>query len=235
MGQLVKVLPSGIGTVKISPAKKSTHDSVDLSKMKLGSYPLSSQIKIYECVDNGVATARSLDSMTITSIPSTEIRYYQLNSQGEVIVLLLNNATGDNYSYGIVKTCIITEQSSLGEIRNNGFHFNTVEGLNSSIKTQAMVNYDGAVCGVLFDENGGYSSHIPLESTLSLGRSAFLGTETLVSNGIRIPIASDVSVYDSQYERWISLETALVEYENFVGYYDKTPEDGGKIRVIFPY
>lgn len=232
-GQLVKVLPSALGKLSISPARLTTQENLDLEKNTLGSYPLADQIRVYECVDDSSATLLSMADITLPSVDHSRIRYYQLNQEGEVDLLLLNNATGDRYTYGIVENCMIVEASAVGELNNYGVIFHTPTGELNPVQTREFLKGEGEVGGILLDEEGEFFSGILLTTTLELTQTAFTGTESLVSDGVRIPLWEDVAVYHTGYDRWISLTIALAECDTFVGYYDKTPEDGGKVRVIY--
>lgn len=234
-GQLVKITPTGIESMTVAPARNNQNDVLDLDAMKLGKYKISEDVKVFECVDHSAATALTFSDISIHQVAADQVRYYQLNSENEVEILLLNNATGDQYTYGIITNVTVRQSSSFGEITNEGAKLTTVSGDTSDTITRVFKGYDGAVGGMIWEEDGDLISGIILTATEELPRLSLIDGEYMVNDGERIPLAEDVVVYHMRLGRWISFAEAMTECETFVGHYDKTVEDGGKIRVIYAY
>lgn len=236
-GQLVKVMPYELGKMTVGPARATQYSDLNLDTMKLGKYFLSEDVKIFECVEHSPVTELSLNDIHVDLVDSSQVRYFQLNAQDQVEVLLLNNATGDQYTYGIINTCVVEESSSLGtgNITNEGAYLNTVEGnTEETIVINTFRGTDGQVGGMIWEADGDLVSGIILTATPELPRLAINGSTDMISDGVRIPLAEDVGVYHMRLGRWISLTDALAECSTFVGHYDKTVEEG-KIRVIYAY
>ncbi len=62
--------------------------------------------------------------------------------------------------------------------------------------------------------------------------AAFTGISYLVSEGESYTIADDVQVYYENTDTWTTLAQAKTYATSFVGYFDRDPDEGGKIRVI---
>lgn len=234
-GQLVRVTPTGMGEFTLYKAQNSVNSTLDWSAQLLGSTPISENVTLYECVSDSSALLLSKEGLTLGMVPASSILYHQINSQGEVDLLLLDNVTGDRFAYGIIEVANINSSSSFGTISNRGYKLITDEGETTPVVTHFFNGYDGEVGGIITNSEGEFEVGIVLTPTLPLSPLAFSGSESLVSNGVRIPIDSDVMVYHEPYQRWITLETAFAQCDNFVGYYDQSPDQGGKIRVIFAY
>ena len=86
------------------------------------------------------------------------------------------------------------------------------------------------------------ASYVALQSVKGVGRAQFdLDTMTLTTNAMVIPIAENVECYNEATGDWYEvkdgdgkegLKLALAFSNNLTVYYDRSPEEGGKIRVI---
>lgn len=234
-GQLVRVTATGIEKMTIAPARNNQNDVLNLDTMKLGKYKIADNVKVFECVDHSAALSLNFADIFIHEVPAEQVRYYQLNENNEVEILLLNNATGDQYTYGIIENLTVRESSSLGEITNQGAVLNTPTGDTAETITRAFLGADGEVGGMIWEADGDIVSGIILTKTEELPRLSLIDGENMVSDGLRIPLAEDVTVYHVRLGRWISMADAMTECETFIGYYDKSAEEGGKIRVIYAF
>lgn len=227
-GQLVEVLPTGIGEWTISLAEKTTSRSLnyhaETGQWFLGEYPLSPQVAVYDSVNYLDTVKISMEIFDSGYVPSSAIKYYRLNDQKEVDILWLNDGNGDRFVYGIIEL-----ESKLDDtfIFTNGDV--TIEGLS---KTDFK---EGEMVGLFLNGAGNYQEIKELNSTSTLNLIDFDGDRSVTVDGYIIPLAEEILVYQANYGAWISLSTAFAECKNFVAYYDKTPEDGGKVRIIFAY
>ena len=83
---------------------------------------------------------------------------------------------------------------------------------------------------------------MPLQETRNVLRSQFdLNTMTLTTNAMVIPVAENVQCYNKTTGEWYevknedgkeALKLALAFSNDLTVYYDRTPEEGGKIRVV---
>lgn len=225
-GQMVEVMPLSVGEWLLTPVNSIGNPSLDLAEMKLGNYSLSEKIKVYECVGSSSVSLISLEEIALSNIPSKDVEYYKLDDNGQVELLLLDNVTGNRYLYGIVEVVEVESGSNTYE----GILLHNGDGSSSEIISDEFTN--GEITGILLGDSGSFVSKTTLTSTASVALKAFSGSTALNSAGKLIPIADDVSVYHSKYEKWITLSTAFAECSVFTCYYDKTPEEGGKIRLI---
>ncbi|MFI3313097.1 MAG: S-layer homology domain-containing protein [Eubacteriales bacterium] len=241
-GQLVKVVPTANGEFSIYTCNVSTQYSLNLNYNTLGAYQLSDNVVIYECVANGPATKITLEDITVDTVSNKNIMYYNVNSDGQADLILLQDVTGNCYDYGIIisakdKTSYSDLVDGYGGTIKKSIDYNTFVIVNGDGKTTEATDgfwygYDGLIGGIVVSSDGTIQGKMLLESTGELDRSVLSGTDSLVADGIRYDIADDVQVLCGVTESWTTLETAMVFADTFVAYYDKAPEEGGKIRVI---
>ncbi|MFI3254154.1 MAG: S-layer homology domain-containing protein [Eubacteriales bacterium] len=227
-GQLVEVLPAGVGEWTISLPRKTTSRDLNCDKESgqwfLGEYPLSPQVAVYDSVNYVETEKISMDIFDLGFVSSSDIQYYRLNEEKEVDILLLNNANGNRFLYGILERDDTTEETLL--LTNGDF---TMDGVSQNDFEE------GEILGIYFNSAGNVQEIAELSVTSSVNLTAFDGDRSLSVDDITIPLSEEVTVYQPTYDSWISLSTAFAECKNFVAYYDKTPEDGRKVRIIFAY
>ena len=150
---------------------------------------------------------------------SSSILYYNLDDEGNLSELILDNFTGDLLEYGIVTS------SASGQITY----------MTSSTKKTAVVSGLGCSEGaaVIYSDNGAVSSFKNLtgyvENLDFITKKAVYDTkdkEYLLSENVKI-----FHCYANSY-KLRTLEEAIAGNYEYVAYYDKTPENAGRIRVI---
>ncbi|MBP3581103.1 MAG: S-layer homology domain-containing protein [Clostridia bacterium] len=150
---------------------------------------------------------------------SSSILYYNLDDEGNLSELILDNFTGDLLEYGIVTS------SASGQITY----------MTSSTKKTAVVSGLGCSEGaaVIYSDNGAVSSFKNLtgyvENLDFITKKAVYDTkdkEYLLSENVKI-----FHCYANSY-KLLTLEEAIAGNYEYVAYYDKTPENAGRIRVI---
>ena len=88
---------------------------------------------------------------------------------------------------------------------------------------------DGAVGGVAGTAAGKAARVITLTGLEGITRADFDGGDSVAG----IPISGDVQVYNAATGKWTTLSAAKAFTDDFAVYYDRTPETGGQVRVIF--
>ena len=103
MGRLVSVSTSGdkaVLTKRTLSGKASGEWS--LSDGKLGTRPVSSRVNIYEEVLSGAPLSRiALSDISLSKVPSSDIRYTVTDSAGTITTVILGDVTGDSWLYGM--------------------------------------------------------------------------------------------------------------------------------------
>lgn len=85
------------------------------------------------------------------------------------------------------------------------------------------------------------AGYMPLKSMSGLNRTQFdLETMTMTTNEIVLPISENVQIYYEEQDHWYEdkegstdeLRKALTYTGTLTVYYDRTPEEGGKVRIL---
>ncbi len=223
-GRMVSVKTSSSGT-KISIISKNYTNVKDLnSAMKEGKYAVGAQIADM-CGSSLVPLYTSrLDGCTLDA---ADVLYYKLNSDGEVTILVLNDYTGDNHSYVMLKSVVESmttrntsgRYSYIGESGEGVLTGNAVFGVE---RGPSAIEYSGNTISNIQN----LSTSVVLDSVGAL--SALAGNITY-----EVWDKALILEYSSGDYRVINMAD-IESGDKYVltGWLDKAPSRGGMIRVI---
>ena len=219
----------------------------------MGTKELSAGARFFEQVGNGRLVEIDRSDITITSIPANKITYVGYDWAGRVDKLVLNDVTGDCYDYGMIYYRAAGYEESKddgsegsyqnGEIRvTNGSGEHTyVVGSVDGAKTNRM----GGVAGSLdqLDGKNRMAAFMPLNEATGIRRAQFdTDAMLLTTNSMVIPISDAVECYNKTTGAWYelgkdgdhkaALNLALAFSDDITVYYDRSPEEGGKVRIV---
>lgn len=244
-GRLVTVSSNKKGYLSLSKVTGSgAPTALNMETGKMGTKELSPSARFFEQVGNGALVEIKRSDITMNTIPSTKIPYVGYDWAGRVDKVVLDDVTGDRYIYGQI---FYERADPDAEVS-----FDTIKVRNSSGDHDFTTFY---VEGVKGRQMGGVApsmdklgdkaklaSYVALQSVKGVGRAQFdLDTMTLTTNAMVIPIAENVECYNEATGDWYEvkdgdgkegLKLALAFSNNLTVYYDRSPEEGGKIRVI---
>ena len=220
---------------------------------RMGTKELSAGARFFEQVSNGRLVEIDRSDITITSIPANKITYVGYDWAGRVDKLVLNDVTGDCYDYGMIYYRAAGYEESKddgsegsyqnGEIRvTNGSGEHTyVVGSVDGAKTNRM----GGVAGSLdqLDGKNRMAAFMPLNEATGIRRAQFdTDAMLLTTNSMVIPISDKVECYNKTTGDWFkpgedgdhkaALNLALAFSDDITVYYDRSPEEGGKVRIV---
>lgn len=159
----------------------------------------------------------------------TDILYYELDENGDICVLILENYTGDLVEYGL-----LTEVK-----RSLGTYKYILDGIERSI-----VAGDGKYSGNFTVSEGPAYFAFSGNSVAKIGNikyntkiSAISGNRVYSAKDGELDIDDNVRIYifdnsENSYKAITLNELKTGEYTSIVGYLDKDPSNGGRIRVI---
>lgn len=103
MGRLVSVSTNGDKAVLTRRTLSGkTSGEWSLSDGKLGTKPVSSRVNVYEEVLSGAPLSRIAPSdISLSKVPSSDIRYTVTDSAGTITTVILGDVTGDSWLYGM--------------------------------------------------------------------------------------------------------------------------------------
>lgn len=229
--ELVKVTQTTYGELIITRARNSTKNDWDLTTGTLGSYDLAPGVQIYDCVNKTTALELTLDEILVDSVAASQILYYHLNGDSQVDILLLNDVTGNCYTYGYVVTSTVSGSNSGMTYTNNVWAVENSDGISQYLTSNVDTTMKGELAGLVASYENTTEAVVYLSSTGEISRDSF--TDTSYVGGF--PIAEDVQVYSEITESWVSLDYALATSSTLEAFYDREISEGGQIRVIVAY
>ena len=231
VGDLVKVSSSGIGELSVSAVSGGSSYQLKVPQRTLGTIPLSDDLVLYERVGASPVTEIEWDDLLVDTVPAASIDFYATNDSGEVCLLLLDDVTGNAYTYGVLTSGEVNSGESGMSYTNLTVSVENGDGTSQAYITGTSVKND-TVGGVAATSEGKTAGIVVLESAEGIARSAFDGTEAVVVDGIRVPVSDEVQVYNANTQRWTTLSEAKAYADTFTVYYSGTLGEDAVVRVV---
>ncbi|MGE4549137.1 MAG: S-layer homology domain-containing protein [Intestinibacillus sp.] len=228
VGSLVRVAYTSSGTTVSTLSRSSSiSGKVSASGSKIGSTAVASDVNILDVTDTGGARIylSRIDGMTLDS---SDVLYVEKNSAGQIKTLLLNDVTGDQYSYGIV----LSAKESSSDMSISGSYKWLIDGVTSAQSTSN--SSFGASSGPARFTMSGTQVQAVKSLTQLKNVSAITGTTVQNSDGETHTIWDRAAAYlyvNSTYSTIDRNELNLADY-TIRAYYDKNDTDGGRVRVL---
>ncbi|MPM03275.1 hypothetical protein SDC9_49540 [bioreactor metagenome] len=252
-GRLVSVSSSKVGYLTLSALTgSSTYGSLNVAAGTLGGKALARNVRIFEAVGEGKLSEISLNDITLSSVSAGKIVFVRYDYANRPSIIVLDDVTGDGYQYGYF---VFTEAySKPGDDADSPFddedytatiavRYGSAAGTESVTETVPCIYTvrSGAPGGLAYTADGKPAGYVELKALRSLTRAAFNSKDmTLSTSDTVYPISDDVQCFNKASNVWLApgedgLEAALAFSNNLMVYYDKSPEQGGKIRLIEAY
>lgn len=206
--------------------KKSGTISKDTKTM--GDYPFASNYAILEYEDGNetkaVVTTLTLAEMDGTKLTRSNVKHVELNQKGEIVVLYLNNASGNRNAYGVLVDVPETKTGS----------YVVLSGSQKYTKNGTYTSYSKGDCVAYY--NGVSGSDIYPMTKIAEGISIDSYVDNIIRmNATSYTLSDDVAVYAGRFAselKSVSLDDALTLKGDIVFYSDRGIREGGKVRVI---
>ena len=251
MGELVTVSSYKLGQISLTRLTGGSSSGVtgklDVNKRTLGGVALADNVAVYEKVGSSRLQPVKYSQITASSVPASKILYAGQDYAGRYNVLVLNDVTGDLYTYGFMSKGTMTTSSSMGEITNATVTVTSVDkGSKSEVELIGGVDVPrdavGGVAASLSTLNGKnrIAGYVFLKELKGVRRSAFdMTAKTVTTTDMVLPISDSVVCYNRTTKQWFTdadpmnnLNQARAFSDNITIYYDRAPEDGGKVRMV---
>ena len=238
VGELVTVTSYKAGTISIRRVTGSDIlGDFDLVNMKLGSETVAPNVKLFEKVGKSRVSQIARSSIHSDKINASDILFAGKDAAGRVDVIILDDVTGDLYKYGFLKLTVVTETDPMSGMSVSN---RAVSLTNSSLELNEAITgipFEDGVGGVAFTKDGqGVAAIVMLTGVQNVKRGSFKtvsGLTYAVINGVDVLVAEDVQCYNKVTGKWFkSLADARAFSDNLTLYYDRTPADNGKVRVV---
>jgi hypothetical protein len=252
-GELVNVVSAGVGKITLIriAARQGLKGEIDLSERTLGELKLSKSARVFERVGKGAVARISLDDIALPAgetIPAYKVAYAGTDNLGRVDTLILDDVTGDRYIYGFLSEkfepapTLGNEPAPTGTPAPMPAMNRYVAVKNSADETGPVLAgglefTNGALGGLALSGDGERAVAVAgLSEYKNVLRSDFTvadGKATVKLGGVRVPVSADVQCYNRASKKWFdTLADARAFSETLTVYCDRTPETGGKARVI---
>lgn len=217
--------------------------AIDLTVGTMGKTKLAPNVRFYDSVDGGALVEVEREDIALSRIPTSKITFVSLDYAGRVSCVILNDVTGDCYEYGLFSFRTET-QNDYGLdgsfIGTSDIHYVSLENGSSTPfgEVRTNISFRNDAPGGLAVANGKLAGYVELTGLKAVRRSAFdVDAMTLTTTDNIYPIAEKVQCYNKTTDQWYTpgeegLASAIAFSDTLTVYYDKAPDQGGKIRVV---
>ena len=101
-GWMVQITVNEDGEDVASLCEKSISGTVSADAETLGDYTLADDVEIMDTTSEGVAGTVRPSRLSGVTLSTSDVRYYTTNENGEIDRLILNDVTGDLWTYGVL-------------------------------------------------------------------------------------------------------------------------------------
>ena len=226
------------GIAKVTALSRATlSGSFSWDSKRLGSEQLADNISILDIGttdknDPSLYTTVHPQRIDGVNISSGKVLYYHKGTDGKIDELILNDVTGDSYTYGLITSAT---NASMG-LHASGSYSYLINGTSYSFASSSSMYNVSSGEGVKLSSANNPSIMLPLTK---LDGNVELTTNThLTSGGKTYPLADNVQVYEKEYGSTTIYRmkpiSEIVGNDSYTlyAYYDKSPASGGRIRII---
>lgn len=217
---------NGKTTVRKQNGQGGASGKVDAADFTIGGEKVADDCKIIDTIgyyntDTPIYKSvylQRLDGMTLTS---SNVRYSAKNANGEISELILLDATGDCYEYGLVTSG--NSKTNTYKVDIDGVQYQTESSSGAYVYTPCKALVSGGA--------------LEIKSSLKSpnGTAKNLTQSTIEINGTEYKLSDKVVVYTTKaagYYNKASINDVINGDYSYTVYYDKPQSEGGRIRVI---
>ena len=252
-GWLVKITVNADGENVETLSGQSVSGTIRADGTALGDAALASDVEILDTTAEGLAGTVSPSRLSGVTLSASDVRYYTVDENGAIDRLILNDATGDLWTYGVLDdvTNLISTAASLasyllkiGANSTTGVVSSVLDYLSSGANYVCYVNGEQTTykTSVKYPVLAGGIS-VRKTASGSVGTMAQLlpvtvdqlGAASVRSGSTRYETADDMQVYLWYKGKYYATTLSQINAEDYslIGWYDAHGSAaGGKIRVL---
>lgn len=232
-GNAVTVTITNSG-VRVKPAVVSRlSGKVNAAATKIGNDAFAEDIRILDMGRAGAAIVVEPDRLAGLTLDSRDVRFHTVNAGGEIDNIILDDATGDTWTYGYLTDISGSTESAASGTSTGATYTWISDGTTSSYKSSGAVFpvTHGAI-GLVYESNG-----TTLRTMLELASVQLeaLDAVSATANNRVYRLAGNVQVYLKQDDTLYLTKASAVNPDDYTltGWYDNfTGSAGGAIRII---
>ena len=227
-GRLVSVnITGGAVTVK-NISEKSISGKVNQAATKLGEYDFADNVKILDTSDGGNAVTVDPERLAGCQISSSNVRYYVLDQNNRIEHLILEDSTGDTWSYAYM-TSVEDMSVDMNISVTYEYLINGTETVIRASGSKYPVTTGGV--GISYESDGSVKSMRQMSSV----KLTDLSVQSAMASNKKYTMADDIQVYLRKNGAYYQTAVSAVNAEDYTltGWYDTAGgAAGGLIRVI---
>lgn len=226
-GDLVGVNIAADGTVSLKrlPSVKLS-GKVNSSATKLGSIPLASDVEILDVYENvGVRVFAS--RVAGLNLTQDMISYYTMNGSGEIDRLILKDVTGDTYHYGMLTQMVVMPTGTVTTYYTYVYDVGGTTYTLPNITTGFPVDTGGVMI------KGDPSNPDKMYNLTRVNATSISGNQLIALNR-SYTMADNVVIYEYRNGSYYLSSAQRVQEKglSLTGWYDKSENNGGRIRIV---
>lgn len=229
VGKLVSVAVTQSGTTLSAIPRRSLSGTVNSAGTRFAGYSFADNVEILDTDGDGGYARIYPSRLAGYSLTDDDVLFYSLDSTGSIDCLILDEATGDTYTYAFVTQATSkTDGSSL-----SGSYTYLQNGQSHSVSGQQTYSVKVGGARLTFSDNGSLKGMRQLSSVNLTGLTSLTAT----AGSSKYALAEDVTVLlrdGSQQGYYLTTLSAVNSTDySLVGWYDNQGASaGGRIRIL---
>lgn len=229
VGKLVSVAVTQSGTTLSAISKRSLSGTVNSAGTRFAGYSFADGVEILDTDGDGGYARIYPSRLAGYSLTDDDVLFYSLDSTGSIDCLILDEATGDTYTYAFVTQATSkTDGSSL-----SGSYTYLQNGQSHSVSGQQTYSVKVGGARLTFSDNGSLKGMRQLSSVNLTGLTSLTAT----AGSSKYALAEDVTVLlrDGSQQGYYPTTLSAVNSTDYslVGWYDNQGASaGGRIRIL---
>lgn len=229
VGKLVSVAVTQSGTTLSAISRRSLSGTVNSAGTRFAGYSFADNVEILDTDGDGGYARIYPSRLAGYSLTDDDVLFYSLDSTGSIDCLILDEATGDTYTYAFVTQATSkTDGNSL-----SGSYTYLQNGQSHSVSGQQTYSVKVGGARLTFSDNGSLKGMRQLSSVNLTGLTSLTAT----AGSSKYALAEDVTVLlrDSGQQGYYPTTLSAVNSTGYslVGWYDNQGASaGGRIRIL---
>ncbi len=227
VGKLASVTVSSQGVRVQTLTERRVSGKVDADGTKLDRLAFAENIQILDTDTQGGGVVLKPARLAGCTLQTSDVRYYALNEAGQLAYLILNDATGDLWTYAYLKT--IDDQSQERSIQVNYTYL--ADGAEHTFRSSGS-KFAVSPGGVAIRSDGGSVQSMRNLSSVKLSE---LTASWAMADGRQLSLAENVQVYILKNGSYYLSTPSAVRNGTYrlTGWYDQDNRPaGGQLRLI---
>ncbi len=226
-GELVRVSSQRADYLSLSPLRSdnSGADTLNVATRQLGKYSLSANVQLFERAGKGAVAAISLDEIRLSEVPAKQILYADFYDGGKIGLLVLDNVTGDRFTYGTyTDSSLHIPPDDPDDEKDHGRTINRITVHNATgahgpyeIEYMPRSSWIGVAADTAGTKVAGTAELKPIPSVKN---AAWETERSVYYAGVSYAVSDEVACYNRTTGKWVTLSSARAFGDRMTLYVD---------------